>query len=82
MTENITTRRRLEDGTHFIGEDYLPGGAKLHRFDNAGGYPLSAVYFRGIEVCWAIREDEENMLKDWERDWRIIVSVLDKEKED
>lgn len=82
MTENITARRRAVDGPHFVREDYLPGGAKLHRFDNAGGYPISAVYFRGMEIYWAYRDQEEAMLADWEKDWKSLVPFLEKKEDE
>ncbi len=77
MTRQKTAERRRYDSPHFVREDYLPGGAKLHRFDNGGGAPISAVYFQGVEVYWSPREEEDDMLKDWEAGWRELVPVIE-----
>jgi len=80
MTKQKTQLRRLGDKTHFVSEDYLPGGAKLHHFKNEGGADLSAIYFRDIEVYWCYVGEEEDMLKEWERDWKEVIPVLERQE--
>ena len=43
----------------------LKGGARLHRFVNAGGVPYSAIYLHGVE-CWNNpRDDEKRLVSMW-----------------
>ena len=57
---------RCGDTMHEVVEGVrLKGGAKLHRFTNAGGVPYSAIYLGNVE-CWNDPRSEENRLVyDW-----------------
>lgn len=76
-----TEQRRLMDGPHFVAEDDLPGGAKLHRFDNAGDAPMSAIYYQDIEHFWCPRDGEKEMLEWWGEAWKELIPVMEAESD-
>ena len=54
-----------QDSIHIVYDADLANEGKLHRFNNAGGEPCSAIYRAGKEVGWHYREHEPRMIKDW-----------------
>lgn len=54
-----------QDSIHIIYDADLASEGRLHRFNNAGGEPCSAIYQAGKEVWWHYREHEPRMIKDW-----------------
>lgn len=63
-----------QDSIHEVLADLnLQFGAKLHRFNNAGGDPCSAIYiqsdgsnFCNYERAWCYRREEDNLIDWWE----------------
>ena len=54
------------DSKHEIAKDIrLRSGGVLHRFNNAGNVPYSAIYVDGFEVWSCERDHESRMVKDW-----------------
>lgn len=57
-----------QDSIHIIYDADLADEGKLHRFNNAGGEPCSAIYRAGKEVWWHYREHEPRMIRDWNKE--------------
>lgn len=55
------------DSIHTIIDADLGEGTFLHRFENPGGVPYSAIYEHRKEVFSCPREDEINMIKAWNK---------------
>ena len=55
----------MRDSEHIIIDADLAGGARLHRYTDAGGNECSAIYQFREEVWWHYREHEQRMIKDW-----------------
>jgi transcriptional regulator with XRE-family HTH domain len=56
---------KMRDSEHIIIDADLAGGARLHRYTDAGGNECSAIYQFREEVWWHYREHEQRMIKDW-----------------
>jgi len=55
----------MRDSEHIIIDADLAGGARLHRYTDAGGNECSAIYQFREEVWWHYREHEQRMIRDW-----------------
>ncbi len=55
----------MRDSEHIIIDADLAGGARLHRYTDAGGNECSVIYQFREEVWWHYREHEQRMIKDW-----------------
>ena len=54
------------DSKHtIVSEVTLKGDAELHRFNNGGNVPYSAIYVAEEEIWSCPRSQEEQMIKDW-----------------
>ena len=59
-------KMRYNDSPHdVIYEVELANNAELHRFDNPGGCPYSAIYVNGVEEWSCERGHEAKMIYDW-----------------
>ena len=56
---------KMRDSEHIIIDADLAGGARLHRYTDAGGNECSAIYQFREEVWWHYREHEQRMIRDW-----------------
>lgn len=56
---------RHGDSSREIVSIPLERGARLHRFRNKHGCPLSAIYRQGEEVWCCRRDKEADMIEDW-----------------
>ena len=61
----------FQDQEHVLIDAALAQGAILHRFTNAGGEKCSAIYLHRKEVWWHYREMEDQMIRDWNREYGV-----------
>lgn len=54
-----------QDSLHMVYDADLANEGRLHRFTNAVGDEISAIYRAGSEVWWHYREHEAQMIRDW-----------------
>ena len=64
---NIDWRYDMGDSEHEIIDVGLPNGARLHRFNNAGGIPYSAIYEEDFEVYSTERNYERRMIESYKK---------------
>lgn len=55
----------LRDSEHILIDAGLAKNAVLHRYTNAGGMKCSAIYMGKTELWWHYREQEAQMIHDW-----------------
>ena len=54
-----------QDSEHVIIDAALTSEGLLHRYTNANGDEISAIYRAGQEVWWHYRKHEARMIRDW-----------------
>ena len=73
------------DTRHEVVKDVeLKGGVELHRFLNGGNCQFSAIYKPGddkFEIWSCVREDEKNMINEWNTNGWVAWESYEKRRE-